>query len=419
MAIGLFITAGIGLTVGPVVARALLSPWTLVLLLPCLAFFLGLAVLLAPVAAGYYLDHNRSVQSTTPLKASRALAFSTPAAWQAVLTRSQWTQKSPQSLKQLHPGSPMVSSALNEILIMIVRDFVLIWYTQISSSPSFPTAVSETLNSSLDRLLQRAAAMDHAALVVKRILPKLTAHIEQFRRSEVALRGATLERRLTASEELDMLLASRYAGKGRLHLAVGNLSSAFTKQTEEAHLRGLVERALPHILPEAEARSPAVCIVMREIVACSVLYPVVDMLSDPDFWNKMIDSMVLYSMHPVVVVLTQYPGWRGYSSAVGNYFPSFCCTSLSYVLRIRRLISKVRSVLESQAPRRNPKTPDVGTPTTELITLRTDLKHFESFLRSIDRISSLLDVRRLKNDIANEIRRTRALLGKTPSASQS
>lgn len=55
-------------------------------------------------------------------------------------------------------------------------------------------------------------------------------------------------------------------------------------------------------------------------------------------------------------------------------------------------------------------------PTTDRITMRTDARHFESFLRSISRCSSLLDARRLKNDIMGEIRRTRALLG-TCSAS--
>lgn len=185
---------------------------------------------------------------------------------------------------------------------MIVRDFVLTWYRELSSSPSFPMAVSSTVNGSLERLLERAETLDVAALVVKRILPKITAHIEQFRQSEMALRGAALERRLTQSEELDLLLASRYAGRGggKLHPAINNLSSTFTKQMEEAHLKQLVERALPHILPEAEAGSAAVRIVVREIVACSVLYPVMDMLSDPDFWNRMIDSLVRASLYDYV-----------------------------------------------------------------------------------------------------------------------
>jgi hypothetical protein len=75
----------------------------------------------------------------------------------------------------------------------------------------------------------------------------------------------------------------------------------------------------------------------------------------------------------------------------------------------RRLVSKVRNVLEAQLPRAEP---ELKTPRgAETITLRTDQRHFDSFLRSIDHMSSLLDARRLKSDIMGEIRRTRALLG--------
>ena len=44
------------------------------------------------------------------------------------------------------------------------------------------------------------------------------------------------------------------------------------------------------------------------------------------------------------------------------------------------------------------------------ITPRTGVHQFEAWLRSISRIDSLLDARRLKNDIANEIRKKRMLL---------
>lgn len=47
---------------------------------------------------------------------------------------------------------------------------------------------------------------------------------------------------------------------------------------------------------------------------------------------------------------------------------------------------------------------------TETITVRTDARQFESFLRGISRCSSLLDARRIKNDVMGEIRRTRLIL---------
>ncbi|KAG1757227.1 PhoX domain-containing protein [Suillus lakei] len=357
----------------PVVARAFSSPISLILLSPVIILFVALSCFVGNILVGVALDKQPAHRNALA-HAARPLAFSTPAAWQAVLTRSNWSQKTPQSLSPLCPDLPVVSSTLNDIMIFVVRDFVLTWYKDISSSPSFPTAVSSVLHDSLERLLQTTATIDLSALLVKRILPKVTAHVEQFRQSEVTLRGAALERRLTQSEELDMLLASRYAGKGgKLHPAVENLSSTFTKQNEEIHLRTIAERVLSHILPEQEAHSKALRVVVREILVCAVLYPIMDMVSDPDFWNRMIEQVAGAAIHQ------------------------------------QKLISQVRNVLEAQSPRRHNRVPSTMSP-GDTITVRTDMRQFESFLRSINRCSSLLDARRLKNDIMGEIRRTRLLL---------
>ena len=289
-----WIFAGLLAIVIPVVVRVLSSPITVLLLSPLILLVIVVAFFAANLLLAYLLDLYKPPVAGPPPVAGRPLAFSTPAAWQAVLTRSQWAHKPPNSLAPLYPESAAISAAVNDLLILIVRDFVLSWYRDLSNSPSFPTAVSATMHGALQRLLARAETLDIPALVVKRIMPQVTAHIENFRQSEVALRGAGLERRLTQSEELDLLLASRYASRsgGKLHPAIDNLSSTFTKQTEESHLRALVDRALPYILPEKEARSECVRIVVREIASCSVLYPVMDMLSDPDFWNRSINQVV-------------------------------------------------------------------------------------------------------------------------------
>ncbi|KAG6813228.1 hypothetical protein H0H92_013115 [Tricholoma furcatifolium] len=286
------VLVGVLAVVLPVIFRVFASPLLLLLVTPLLVLLLGFLFLSLNLFFGYLVDKRTAIRNDLHY-AARPLAFSTPAAWQAVLTRSQWSQNTPQSFPPLCPDAPVLSSALNDILIMIVRDFVLVWYKDISSSPSFPMAVSSVLHESLERILDRASAIDWSALMVKKILPKITAHIDQFRQSEVALRGAGLERKLTQSEELDLLLASRYIGKGgKLHPAIENLSTTFTKQTEEIHLRQLVEKALPHILPDVEAKSQALKLVVREIAVCSVLQPVMDMISDPDFWNRCIDQVV-------------------------------------------------------------------------------------------------------------------------------
>ena len=278
----------------PIISRVISSPFTLLIVSPLFLFLFALGYLLLNIYLGWIIDVRRS-QPYNPLhQAAPPLTFSTPAAWQAVLTRSRWSQNTPKTLEPLAPGSPEVSDVLNDIVTMIIRDFVSSWYNQdISSSPAFPIAVSSVVHATLQQLISRSSTIDISALFVKRILPIVTTHIEQFRQSEVALRGAGLERSLTQSEELDILLASRYVNKGgKLHAAVGNLSTTFTRQTEEMHLRQLVEKALPLILPPKERKSKVIKLVVREIITCTVLFPVVEMISDPDFWNRMIDQVV-------------------------------------------------------------------------------------------------------------------------------
>jgi hypothetical protein len=54
-----------------------------------------------------------------------------------------------------------------------------------------------------------------------------------------------------------------------------------------------MERVIPLVMPEKEAKSRAVLVLVREIVACAVLHPVMKLLADPDVWNQLIEHMVI------------------------------------------------------------------------------------------------------------------------------
>jgi sorting nexin-25 len=180
---------------------------------------------------------------------------------------------------------------LNDMMIYIVRDFILTWYKDISSSPAFPTAVSAAIHSSLDSLITRLMHLDLPELLVRKILPHVTLHVKRFRDSEMTVRGSALERHITRSDELDILLASRYAASGNLHSAISNLSTMTTRQDEEVYFRRVLDKILPLLLPSKEA-SKLLTIAAREILSCTVLAPMMDSISDPDFWNRAIDQAV-------------------------------------------------------------------------------------------------------------------------------
>ncbi|CEL56796.1 Sorting nexin-12 OS=Schizosaccharomyces pombe (strain 972 / ATCC 24843) GN=snx12 PE=3 SV=1 [Rhizoctonia solani AG-1 IB] len=377
-------------TLLPLVWRLALSPITLVILGPFLMVLGLLSFVFSSLIFALFVEWLRP-QNPAPnaiKSATRTLSFATPAAWQANLTKIQWLSQD--NLPPIKECSPDTSELVHEIIDLIIRDFVQVWYSNLSNSPAFPNALRRTIQETLENILARGSQLDVSALVVRKILPKITAHIEKFRQSEESLRGAALERRLSVdSEELDILLAIRYVGRGKLHRAVANLSSMATRPTEDLYLRQIFDQVLPLVLPEADAKSRSVVVVAREIVGCSVLRPVIDMLSDPDFWNQAIDKIA------------------------------------SAAIREQKLVTKVRHMLEKQVPKSGPSrrtSPSVpgalSAPRgskSENINWRTDAKRFEMFLQSIKKCESLLDARRLKNDIMNEIRRTRDLLAQHAS----
>jgi sorting nexin-25 len=186
-----------------------------------------------------------------------------------------------------------IDAAFNTLLQYILRDFIQSWFVKITDSlseQSFPFAVDHIIRGAASQLTERLQNTDVLQLVLNRIIPRMTAHIADFRTAEVSLRGKSLERSVTQSDELDLLLASRFRG-GKLHTAL-TTAAATTKPTEIAYLRHLIERVLPYVMDHKEIQSGPVRVVMREIISNSVLQPVLDMLADPDFWNQTIDAYV-------------------------------------------------------------------------------------------------------------------------------
>lgn len=192
----------------------------------------------------------------------------------------------------LVPGSEDLSNQLNGLLRLIMRDFLLTWYDSISEDASFPISVEKAARTAIVNLRERLflAIPDPTDTMVRKFVPMFTSHLADFTNAERAVRGSRI---LTESEEVDKVVATRY-GLSKpfgLHPAVG-LSFSDPSLPQREWLRALMDRVLPLVMPEKEAKSRAVLVLVREIVACAVLYPVMKLLADPDVWNQLIDHMV-------------------------------------------------------------------------------------------------------------------------------
>lgn len=337
------------------------------------------------------LSHGR-------LRSLPRLTFLTQAAWSAQRTRLQWardTQSKSGPNRNPSQSSPL-SHVLNEVVDLILRDFVCKWHTPLAtgspqpspsdSAPEFVQAVEQTIRRALDNGTSIVAQIDHADLVVRKLVPKITAHIHSYRRAEADFRGSAEHINLASfgSDQTDLFLARKFE-HGVLHPAVGDMSSPNTKPAEQAFLRSVCARLLRVFMPFPDSDSPSVHIVVRELLSCTVLFALIESISDPDFWNNLLEQKAGAVIHEQILVS-----------------------------KLRDALDKHESLPAGKNGRAR-SVPFVDLDAKNLLpwnqdTKKRDQRSFDAFLRSIRHANSLLEVRRTKNDIAVQIRKTKANL---------
>lgn len=218
----------------------------------------------------------------------RNVAFVAPQVWAAetdALAKRALYQREP-----LYPQSLVISDTLDALINLILRDFVQSWYGKISPRPTFTNEVDRTVRVALKDLRDRIFAVDLVEVTVSRMVPLITGHLKDFYEAERTVRGKKLSRSLTESEEVDLAIAAKFK-EGKLHTAA-SLGSSNTKLVQQQYLRSIVAKIIPDVLPPSMTTSPAVLVIIKEIVACAVLLPVMQILSDPDTWNQLIEAYV-------------------------------------------------------------------------------------------------------------------------------
>lgn len=341
---------------------------------------------------------QRQRRSHDNLRSLPRLAFLTPAAWSAQRTRLQWARESrtASSSPRKRTVSLPLSRGLDEVIELILRDFVCKWHTPLATgsadptsndaAPEFTHAIEQTIRNAIEKLTSLVTQIDHADLVVRRLIPRITAHIQSYRKAEADFRGSSEQSHLASfgSEQTDLFLARKFEN-GRLHPAVGDMSSPNTKPAEQAFLRSVCARLVRAVMPYPESESASVLILVREILSCTVLFAVIESISDPDFWNNLLEQKAGAVIHEQILVS-----------------------------KLREALDKQESALVAK-PSRTRTVPFVDIDAKNLLPWthdpkKADQKSFDAFLRSIRHATSILEVRRTKNDIAVQIRKTKTNL---------
>lgn len=261
--------------------------------------------------------------------------------------------------------SPCIAQFIDQLLNLIIRDFIAVWYSHISKNPCFPNEVDKVVRLALSHLLDRLGELDLAEVITARLVPIFTAHFRDFHAAEIAVRGRKLNRSVTESEELDLAIASKFK-EGRLHPAA-SLSFPDTKLIQQDYIRDIAQNTiLPAVLSPSFISSRSVFSLVREIVACVVLSPAMQALSDPDTWNQLMEN--------------------------------FGRT----MLQDRSTVRKLRAALDQHAS----PTPKSGKSTSfPRLSPGDSERRFEKFIRAIRKTNNLSDARRFRNEVTSQMKR--------------
>ncbi|RWA06044.1 hypothetical protein EKO27_g9058 [Xylaria grammica] len=302
--------------------------------------------------------YNRRYRSSRP----NAVTFAAPEVWRKEITSLRARQtyiKAP-----LYAESPTLSRALDDLLELIIRDFVTTWYSNISKNPVFPNAVDKAIRRVLVAIQARLFDVDLVEVITSRVVPILTAHFRDAYDAERAVRGRKLNRDVTESEELDLAIAAKYKD-GKIHSAA-SLAYSDTKLVQQDYLRQTVAGILPKVLPKRLLASRAVSSIVREIISCAVLFPLVQLLSEPDTWNQLME----------------------------NYGRS--------MLQDRSTVRKLRAALDAHAVPATSSSKSIAFPR---LAPGDGERRFERFIRTIRKMNNLSDARRFRSEVASQLKK--------------
>ncbi|KAI9727574.1 MAG: Intermediate filament protein [Chrysothrix sp. TS-e1954] len=305
---------------------------------------------------------TRATEDATPnpFPPSTSLSLSHTASWAAETEKLKQRQTYGRYTIKFIPKS--LRAPFDGILDLVLRDFVHSWYRRISTGLSFSNQIDNAVRVALAAILERCSKLDLVEVGVTRILPIFIDHMQTFADAERMARGKELFKDVTEHEV--MATVARYKEARTLHPA----AIANSPTVQQKHLRRIVEATIPKVLPDYMRTSSSVHVIIREIVSCAVLLPLMQMLSDPDFINQMIEA---------------------YGRSL---------------LQERKTVQKLRAALDehSKAPTRRSRRN-----TLPKLAPNDSNRSFEEFVFAIRHCDTLLDAERFRNDLSRKIVRNK------------
>ncbi|CAL4059774.1 unnamed protein product [Meganyctiphanes norvegica] len=177
-------------------------------------------------------------------------------------------------------GSTLIDEQLNGVVELVIRDYVLTWYSQLSNHPGFVTQLQRTCQHALVQISNRCKSMDWVGYLTNRLVDDVVAHLRLYREARGKARGMA-----SATEELIDQFFDQEAEKEK---DICRDEVCLKPDVEKDYLSDLLEIVLYYIMTSEDFSNAPLRSAVIEILVSAVILPVVSMVSDPDYINSLI-----------------------------------------------------------------------------------------------------------------------------------
>ncbi|XP_027881439.1 sorting nexin-19 isoform X1 [Xiphophorus couchianus] len=172
----------------------------------------------------------------------------------------------------------------------IIRDFVISWYSTVSTESSFELKVHEAMISMAMKLKLRAKHIDRKELTQK-VLNLVGGHLQDY----LTAKELAKEKYRSESEQL----WKAYSSVATPHVAMSDDSA------EVNYVRAIVALLLHILVPSPHLETNTGRFVVGELITSNVFLPLVAKLSDPDWLNLLIIEILCKSSTPLDTVASK------------------------------------------------------------------------------------------------------------------
>lgn len=164
-----------------------------------------------------------------------------------------------------------VDASIAEVFELVLENFVYPWYRDITDDEACLDEVRMTFRFFASVLVRRAQKVDVPAVFADKVMKAAMKHIEVIAKAHGKVKSV---------EALQQAALDEYGAD--LHVAL------HSRRDELLYLRKLTETLFPFVMPPKATDCRSLALLLREVMAGSVMLPTMDFMADPDTVNLMV-----------------------------------------------------------------------------------------------------------------------------------